>query len=181
MRLFVALDLPWSVRERLADLAGGLAGARWVPPENYHINLRFIGETPNHVAEEIDLALAAVRARGFNVEIAGFGSFERQGRPTTLWARVAPNPLLEHLQGKVDTALRRAGLDAERRRFCPHITLARVDHVTPAALAAWVAAHNLMRSSPVEVQHFTLFSSALGKEQSVYTPEVDYALAAAAI
>ena len=169
MRLFVALDLPWPVRERLARLAGSLAGARWVPPENYHITLRFIGDVVGR--------LAAVKARGFHVEIAGFGTFERQGRPTTLWARVAANPLLDHLQGKVDTALRRAGLDAERRRFCPHITLARVDHVAPAALAHWVAAHNLMRSAPVEVQHFTLFSSALGKEQSVYTPEVDYALA----
>ena len=55
MRLFVALDLPWEVRERLSMLAGGLSGAKWVDPENYHITLRFIGETPPHRAEEIDL------------------------------------------------------------------------------------------------------------------------------
>ena len=47
MRLFVALDMPWSVREQLAALSGsGIPGARWVPPENYHLTLRFIGGIP---------------------------------------------------------------------------------------------------------------------------------------
>ncbi len=58
MRLFVALDLPWSLREQLSGLALGLSGVRWVPPENYHITLRFIGEVPRHTAEEIDHDLA---------------------------------------------------------------------------------------------------------------------------
>ena len=59
MRLFVGLDLPWTLRERLIVLANaGIAGARWVPSENYHLTLRFIGETPGHRAEEIDDALA---------------------------------------------------------------------------------------------------------------------------
>ena len=46
-------------------LAGGLPGARWVPAENYHLTLRFIGETPRHRAEEIDHTLAAFRAPAF--------------------------------------------------------------------------------------------------------------------
>jgi 2'-5' RNA ligase len=177
MRLFVALDLPWSLRERLSDLAMGLAGARWVAPENYHITLRFIGEMPGHKAEEIDLALAALRARGFSLELAGVGTLEKAGRVTALWAGVARNPALEHLRGKIDTALQRAGVPAERRRFAPHVTLARLDdRAAEPRLASWVQSHNLFRSEPVPVEHFTLFSSQLGKEQSVYTPEVEYAL-----
>lgn len=177
MRLFVALDLPFELRERLSGLATGLAGVRWVPPDNYHITLRFIGEMPGHRAEEIDLALAGLRARGFAIEVAGVGTFEKSGRTSALWAGVARNPALDHLHSKIETALQRAGVASERRRFAPHITLARLDRPPDPRLAGWVQAHNLFRSPPVAMEHFTLFSSRLGKEQSVYTPEVEYPLA----
>jgi 2'-5' RNA ligase len=182
MRLFVALDLPWTLRERLVLLGGGgIPGARWVSSENLHLTLRFIGETPAHRAEEIDLALAALRGRGFSLTLAGVGVFARNspkgGRSTTLWVGVERNPQLDYLQGKIETALQRAGLEPERRRFSPHVTLARLDAVPEAKLAAYVQAHNLFRAEPVPIGHFTLFSSLLGKEQSVYTPEVEYPLA----
>jgi 2'-5' RNA ligase len=181
MRLFVAIDLPWWLRERLSLLSGsGIPGARWVPPENYHLTLRFIGEMPPHRAEDIDLALAALRGRGFSLTFSGLGVFAKNGpkggRITTLWVGVERNPQLEHLQGKIETALQRAGLEPERRRFTPHLTLARLDAVPEAKLAAFVQAHNLFRSEPVSIGHFTLFSSQLGKEQSVYTAEVEYPL-----
>ncbi|MBN9511279.1 MAG: RNA 2',3'-cyclic phosphodiesterase [Alphaproteobacteria bacterium] len=177
MRLFVGLDLPWALRERLAGLAGGIPGARWVPSENYHITLRFIGEVAAHQAEEIDHTLAALRARGFPLTLAGIGVFSKAGRQTTLWAGVERQPQLELLQSKVETALQRAGLEPERRRFAPHVTLARLDNAAEAKLGGFVQAHNLFRAEPVPVEHFTLFSSKLGKEASVYTAEVEYALA----
>ena len=49
---------------------------------------------------------------------------------------------------------------------------------SPKMLMAFVQAYKLFRATPVEVEHFTLFSSRLGKEASVYTPEVDYDLVA---
>jgi 2'-5' RNA ligase len=178
MRLFVALDLPWSLRAQLADLAVGAAGVRWVAPENYHITLRFIGELPAHKAEEIDLALSALRARGFSLELSGVGTMEKAGRVTALWVGVARNQQLDFLRGTIETALQRAGVPAERRRFTPHVTVARPDdRAAEPRLAGWVQAHNLFRSAPVPVAHFTLFSSQLGKEQAVYTAEVEYALA----
>ena len=177
MRLFVGLDLPWSLRERLALLAGGIPGARWLPPENYHITLRFIGEVASHQAEEIDLALAALRARGFSLSLTGVGTFEKAGRPVALWVGVERSAQLDHLQSKIETACQRTGLEPERRRFTPHVTLARLDNVVEAKLAIFVQANNLFRSEPVPVEHFTLFSSRLGKEASVYTAEVEYALA----
>jgi 2'-5' RNA ligase len=177
MRLFVGLDLPWAARRRLAMLGvGGIPGARWVPIENYHLTLRFIGEVPAHRAEEIDLALGALRGRRFVLELSGVGTFAKGGRDTTLWAGVVRNPALEHLAGKIETALQRAGLPPERRRFTPHVTLARLDNPPVDKLAGFVQAHNLFRAGPIEVEHFTLFSSLLGKEASVYTAEVEYAL-----
>jgi 2'-5' RNA ligase len=176
MRLFVGLDLPWSVRERLSFLSGGIPGARWLPPENYHITLRFIGEVAAHRAEEIDLALGALRARSFTLSLTGVGTFEKAGRPVALWVGVERNPQLELLQTKIETACQRTGLEPERRRFNPHVTLARLDNPVELKLAAFVQANNLFRSEPVQVEHFTLFSSRLGKEASVYTAEVEYGL-----
>jgi len=178
MRLFVGLDLPWSLREQIATLTRvGIAGARWVPAENYHITLRFIGETPGHRAEEIDLALAGLRARGFSLTLTGVGTFAKGGRTTTLWVGVERNEQLERLQTKIETALQRCGLEAERRRFQPHVTLARLDSPHEAKIISYVQAHNLFRAEPLPVEHFTLFSSRLGKEASVYTPEAEYDLA----
>ncbi|HYZ21050.1 MAG TPA: RNA 2',3'-cyclic phosphodiesterase [Rhodopila sp.] len=177
MRLFVALDLPWVLRDRLSALAGaGIPGARWVPPENYHVTLRFIGETPAYRAEEIDLALAGLRAPGFDLTLSGIGTFTRSGRSTALWVGVERNPQLDHLQSKIETALQRCGLEPERRRFQPHVTLARLDNVAEGKLVSFVQGHNLFRTDPVRMEHFTLFSSQLGKEASVYTAEVEYEL-----
>jgi RNA 2',3'-cyclic 3'-phosphodiesterase len=178
MRLFVGLGLPWKLRQRVAMLSGGgIPGARWVPMENYHVTLRFIGETPRHIAEDIDHALAALKVRGFTLTLACIGTFAKGGRSNTLWLGVERTPQLDHLQSKIETALQRCGLEPERRRFQPHLTLARLDNAAESKLAAFVQAHNLFRAEPVAVEHFTLFSSLLGKEQPVYTAEVEYALA----
>ena len=176
MRLFVGLDLPFELREKLAAIAGGLPGARWVPPDNYHLTLRFIGEVAPDTAEEIDLALAVLRGRGFPLALSGVGVFEKGGRPTALWAGVERSPQLDHLQAKIETALQRAGLDPVRRRFAPHVSLARLDNAAPHRLVSYLQTRSLFRTEPVPVDHFTLFSSRLGKEAAVYTAEVEYGL-----
>lgn len=177
MRLFVAIDLPWELRQRVALLSGaGIPGAKWVPPDNYHITLRFIGETPAYRAEEIDHALTALKARRFELTLSGVGTFAKSGRSTALWVGVERNERLDRLQSKIETALQRIGLEPERRRFAPHLSLARLDNAAEGKLGAFVQANNLFRADPVTVEHFTLFSSLLGKEQSVYRPEVEYGL-----
>jgi 2'-5' RNA ligase len=176
MRLFAAIDLPWSLRDRLAGLTTGLYGMRWMRRENLHLTLRFIGEIPPFRAEDVDLALLAVKARSFPLTIAGVGLFEKAGRVTALWAGVERNPQLDHLQAKIETALQRAGLEPERRRFVPHITLARTDQPANEKIASFIQTNNLLRTEPFQVEHFTLFSSQLGHDGSVYTAESEYAL-----
>ena len=180
LRLFVALTLPPELRSDLAGLAGGIPGAKWVPPENYHLTLRFIGEIENWRAQEVDDALAAIRGNAFELSLRGLGTFEKAGRIHALWVGAERNDALSHLQGKVETALQRVGLAPERKRFSPHVTIARTDRAPGEKVVAYVQAHNLFRAAPVRVEYFTLFSSRLGKEASVYTPEVEYDLAARA-
>ena len=82
MRLFVGLDLPPELHERLAGLAGGIPGARWVAPHTYHLTLRFIGDVAAPQAEEIDTALSALRGKGFDLTLAGLGTFSNGLRGT---------------------------------------------------------------------------------------------------
>jgi RNA 2',3'-cyclic 3'-phosphodiesterase len=182
MRLFVALDLPWEIKEELSDLTCNIPGARWVPTDNFHLTLRFIGEADRLQAEEIDLALATLRGRSFSFSLSGLGWFEKAGRVSTLWAGVERNEDLARLQAKVETALYRVGFAPDRRRFTPHVALARMDMpVSPALtsfvhLTSFVQAHNLYRSMPIRADSVTLFSSFLGKDQPTYTPEAEYTL-----
>jgi 2'-5' RNA ligase len=176
MRLFVALDLPWEVKEELSDLSCNLPGARWVPTDNFHLTLRFIGEANRLQAEEIDFALASLRGRSFEFSLSGLGWFEKNGRVNTLYVGVERNADLARLQAKVETALSRCGLPPERRKFTPHVTLARMDMGVTPTLTSFVQANNLYRSAPIRADNVTLFSSFLGKDQPTYTPEAEYAL-----
>ena len=176
MRLFVALDLPHTLRERLSRLGFGLPGARWLPPENYHLTLRFLGELPGHRAEDVDLALAALRGRGMTLQVQGVNVLEKAGRPVALYAGILRNPQLDHLQNKIETAMQRIGLPPDRRRFNPHVSLARLDNAPPGDLIGWLQAHTLFKADPMTVSHITLFSSRLGKDQAVYEAEVEYPL-----
>ncbi len=159
-------------------LAGGLPGARWVGVDNLHLTLRFIGEVNRPQAEDIDHALAGLRARAFPLRLSGLGVHTKAGRPNRLWIGAERSAALDHLQAKIETALQRAGREPERRRFVPHVTLARLDPtVAESKLGAYIQAHNLFQADTVPIAHFALFSSLRGKEQSVYTSEVEYGLA----
>ncbi len=175
IRLFVALELPEAVRSRLALLQGGVPGARWSTDEQLHLTLRFIGEVPENVANDIDDALTEIRAPGFTLELAGVGEFGSK-KPRALWAGVRPNESLLHLQKKVESALQRIGLAAEERKFSPHVTLARLKAAPQEKVVQFLTHHALFSSAPFEVSRFVLFSSHLGSGGSVYHAERIYPL-----
>jgi 2'-5' RNA ligase len=175
IRLFVGLELAPALRARLADLEIGLPGAHWVPEDNLHLTLRFIGEVNEDTANDLHDALLGVRGEAFTLSVTGTGTFETGRRPHTLWAGVAKSDPLARLQGKIETALVRAGCEREARKFMPHITLARLKGTPMERLHPLLAAHALVREE-MPVDHFTLFSSRLGSGDPVYTAEAEYPL-----
>jgi len=176
LRLFIALPLPDGVIARLSLMCAGLPGAAWVPPENMHITLRFIGEVEEDVAEDIDHLLSGIEAAAFSLELDGLGTFGEGAKTRALWAAVKPSAELAHLQAKVESAVVRAGLPAEGRKFMPHVTLARFHKAQPARLDAFIAGHGLFQAGPFQVGRFSLYESRLGKGRPVYIPHVDYQL-----
>ncbi len=180
MRLFVAVTLPDNLREGLSDLGHCLPAARWVAAENLHLTLRFIGEVDGADARDIDASLVAIRMPAFQLAMRGVGLFGDQRRPRALWAGVGPSGELARLQGKVEQAIVRAGRPPERRKFKPHVTLARFAANSGAKLQDFLAAHALLRSETFPVERFTLFSSFLSNSGAIYRPEADYDLQARA-
>src|SRR5260221_3473887 len=74
-RLFTALEIPSEIVQSMARLRGGLPGARWVEPENYHLTLRFIGDVDDALADEIADLLSKVERPAFDLRIEGLDSF----------------------------------------------------------------------------------------------------------
>jgi 2'-5' RNA ligase len=175
MRLFVALALPDAVAQSILLIQGGVPGARWQSREQLHLTLRFIGEVNGRDAAMLDDALAAIRAPGFDLQLHAVGQFG--GRQThSLWAGIRKNEALEHLQRKVDNAIRRVGRPQDAHKFMPHVTLARMRHAEPGKVLEWLT-HNALYTSPeFPVGAFQLYSSKLASRGSLYRIEQDYPL-----
>ena len=113
IRLFVAVELPQQVRDRLADLHYGLPGARWLDADALHLTLRFIGEVDQAQAIDIDAALLRVAAPAFAIDLVGAGHFASRGRARVLWVGVAM-----HRAGRGAATRRTAGPGRERDASC---------------------------------------------------------------
>ncbi len=177
IRLFVALELPDEVKERLSHLKGGVPGARWLPPEQLHLTLRFIGDVAEDVATDVQTELAHVKAEPFDFYLDGTGCFGEGRKARVLWAGLEASDELVHLRKKVEMAVEHAGLEPETRKFTPHVTLARLRHPKPAAMGDWLASNATFRAGPIRADRFTLFSSYLSSEGALHTPEESYPLA----
>lgn len=130
VRAFVALELPATVRQGLAELMSGLrpsVGLRFVRPEGIHLTLRFLGDTTPTQLERLSpqLAAAAALCPPAETRVAGLGTFPERGSPRVLWLGVSvPSPVLT-LQAACERAAREAGFPSEEREWRAHLTLGR--------------------------------------------------------
>ena len=176
LRLFVGISFPPELKLRLSLLCSGVPGAKWVDPGNFHLTLRFIGEIGEDVAADVDDALSRLRARRFNLQIAGTGVFGNGDKPRSLWAGVERSGELVALRDKVEQAMIRVGLPPEPRKFAPHVTLARLRDPPMDKLRDFLAAHAQFRAEPLPVKGFSLVASFQTKAGSVYEDQADYPL-----
>ncbi|HEY5289940.1 MAG TPA: RNA 2',3'-cyclic phosphodiesterase [Caulobacteraceae bacterium] len=179
IRLFAALAIPEDIGAGLASRQKGLLGARWRPAESLHVTLRFFGGVSEDRADDLDSELAAIGGAGFALSLKGVGFFGAGEEIRAVWAAVAQSEPLNRLAARCESAARRAGLPRETRAWRPHVTLAHLRHPDPAAVAAWMQTHNLLKSPPFPVRRFGLYSSWPGEASSVYRLERAYPLAAA--
>lgn len=174
-RLFTAIEIPREVGLGLSMLRGGLAGARWIDPENYHVTLRFIGDVDDAVGRDILHMLGEVRRPAFDLALDGLDQFGGR-RPRAVFAAVRAVPALIELQADHERLMQRLGLGAERN-FRPHVTLARLRDASARQVADFLATRGGYRSPSFHVPRFVLFSSRDSVGGGPYIEEASYPLA----
>lgn len=173
MRAFLALDLPEALRREVTWLQAGLEAGRPVEEDNLHLTLCFLGDISEPQARDVAEALAGLDAPP--VELALRGVDLPGGRaPTLLWIGAEPSAALVALQAKCARLVRAAGVPLERRRFRPHVTLARFSRVPSPresrAIGDFLALNGAARLTPARADTVTLYESHLRETGPLYLP-----------
>ena len=181
MRLFIAIEVPDDLKMALGRLRMDIPGAHWVPSEQIHLTLAFLGEVEETVVPRLTGELAGIQAPGFRLSFSGTGCFPNRHRPHVLWVGLEPEPHLQLLASKVRTAVLSCGIPQEERPFSPHITLARIKLSPSRDFDAFLDQHQKQKLPPFYVREFTLFQSRLTLQGAVHIPVRNFPLAAAGV
>ena len=169
MRLFIAAELPAVWREELWQAGRALARmgvrGRFTPRENFHLTLAFLGEVSDPA--RVAVAMEQIHASPFPLKTASAGHFSRRGG-SIWWVGIAPLPGLMAAQEQLSQSLRQAGFVLEKRRFSPHLTLARKVSA-PAGLGP-EALDSLLPPMKADICALTLMRSDLSQQGPSYTP-----------
>jgi RNA 2',3'-cyclic 3'-phosphodiesterase len=177
-RLFTGLAVPPAIADALRAWQGGLPGARWIEPNDFHVTLRFIGDVDATTADDVVEALSEMRVRpALTVTLDGLGIFGGD-RPRALYASVVPEAELTDLQAEQERLVRRAGVEPERRKFTPHVTLARLRRdATPEAAAMYLSQAPVFAPLTYTSDRVTLFSARDSTGGGPYVAEAEFPFA----
>lgn len=186
LRSFVAIPLAPGLRRDLAawqrTLAARVGGVKWVEEENFHLTLKFLGDTPRHAVGDIQAALERVAAEHgpFEMVLREAGVFPPAGTPRVLWVGADGGEALASLQRGVDEALAALGWKPEDRAFQPHLTVGRVRREGPRGDLgpALITARNRVWGAMV-VDGFALMQSTLTPRGPIYRELKHFPLAGA--
>jgi 2'-5' RNA ligase len=194
MRLFIALDIEESIRQRIAKFMEGVRefapDARWVRPESLHVTLKFIGERKDETVEEIQRALETVEVHAIEFSFRGHGFFPAPKSARVFWLGIEAGPGLASLASSVDGTLVALGIPKEAHAYSPHLTLARGGSGSGAPgrskddrpnrafqrLQEKLAARPPAEFGTMTAREFYLYQSRLGPKGSTYTKIASFVL-----
>lgn len=175
MRLFIAIEIPESIRNAFASLLKDFRAfapqLKWVRPENLHVTLKFLGETDSSKLGPLQNVLIGIRsAEPVNLEFRGLGFFPNEKRPRVFWAGMEASANLKTLAADIDQAVHRLGFPLEERPYAPHLTLARISlPIIPPKLFQAVAEKSSQSFGSLQAQEFHLIESKLKPAGAEYT------------
>jgi len=172
-RLFTGLKIPQSLATQLTFLQSGLAGVKWIDPEDFHITLRFFGDVENHIAQDITDNLGHLSFEPFTLNLGPLGVFGGK-QPRMIWAGIEDNAQLTALHKAHEQLAQRLGFKPEGRKFTPHITLARGRGASTQAVSHYLSSHDLIASTPFDIDEFSLYSAKDSTGGGPYISEAIY-------
>jgi 2'-5' RNA ligase len=180
LRAFVAVEIPVELRQAACEAVLPLqkevgAAVRWVPMENMHLTLKFLGDVSPANLEMLSQMLRAEADlfQCFDLRLGGLGCFPSPKRPRVLFIGIQAPAVLEALQRGIESASRRLGYESEERGFSPHLTIGRVKQ--NAATAELQAIRRAIEETRIDslgtarVDSVHLYKSDLRPAGSVYT------------
>jgi 2'-5' RNA ligase len=176
-RLFTGIEVPKQIADHLSLIRGGIHGARWIDPENYHVTLRFLADIDDATASEVDSLLARVHRAPLEVKLDGLSSFGGN-KPRAIIATVAPSAPLMEMQAEQERMMQRLGLPHEGRKYTPHVTLARLRDVSNREVADFLASRLYFAPLTFTASRFVLYSSRASTGGGPYRIEQAYPLSA---
>lgn len=177
MRIFIAIELPDQVRSMLARLRRELPGARWLPAEQLHLTMAFLGELDQSSVNRLTDQLSKLQLPDFALHFSAIGCFPDQRQARVLWIGVQPEPLLTKLARSIQQTIVSCEIPLEQRPFSPHITLARFKPpAAPQILQPYLRQHSQPKLPAIEVREFILFQSRLTSQGAIHTPLERFAL-----
>jgi len=172
-RLFVAIDLPDSTRQLLADLDPHIRGVRWTEPEQMHLTLGFFGGVPEDVELKVREKLSAIEFGGFFLNVNGVGVFFSHGAPKIIWIGVGKaHPHLFQIYKRVQEAALAVGIEPELRPWHPHITIARCRDISAQVVRKLLQSNAEFDAGMIRVDAFYLYSSNLTPAGPIHTREL---------
>lgn len=181
IRAFIAIDLHSDVQQKLGDVIRRLKPltgdtVRWVPENNIHITLKFLGDTSPSNLEILKKIITSEAARYVPMELTltALGAFPNLRRPRVIWVGVEAPPALAAITRGIEAETLRLGYAAEDRPFSPHLTLGRLSHnASPddiRKIGELLVRFPTTLDAAVTVKTVTLFRSDLLPGGAVYTP-----------
>ena len=175
-RTFIALDMSPDVKAALEKYVQPLKSQRsrvsWVKPQNLHLTLKFLGDTPADRLDEIAAALqeAASLAAPFSAVVSGSGVFPNDEHPRVLWVGINDKSgTLLKLAQAIDTRMQQLGFAKEKRVFAPHLTIGRTKDTRIAAIVRALK-EKPFAAMPVQFNEIIFMQSELHPAGSIYTP-----------
>ena len=171
IRVFIGLDLPEDIKRSLGLLKSSVRGAKWVPLENLHITIRFIGEVPENILQNIKEELREISFYNFKVKFKDIGHFSAKSTPKVIWVGLDPLEEIMELREKIDEALTKANIPLEKKKYIPHVTLARLKGSKFPEVAEYLQQGMGFFTREFEIGEMILYSSKQKEEGSVYSVE----------